>query len=221
MKVLLVGDLHNQFNDLNELINKKLLQLGDMGVWERWENGQKLSDIKPQGSIIYFIAGNHEDYQSLPIIRGREGIELVPNVIYMPRGSTLKLDDGRNILFMGGARSIDKSVRREGWDWFAEETIGYADMQNLPDEKVDILITHTCPEELVDELIKYYPEKRGEPSNIAISQLLKMYKPSLHCFAHWHHYKEGTLNETKWYTLSYPRHGARWWMWLPEKKEEE
>jgi hypothetical protein len=122
---------------------------------------------------------------------------------------------------MGCARSIDKSVRREGWDWFAEETIGYADMQNLPDEKVDILITHTCPEELVDELIKYYPEKRGEPSNIAISQLLKMYKPSLHCFAHWHHYKEGTLNETKWYTLSYPRHGARWWMWLPEKKEEE
>ena len=218
MKVLLVGDLHNQFNDLIVLINKKhpdiVICCGDFGYWPRWTRSQKLSEIKPQGAKIYWIDGNHEDHWSL---RDRVTDELEKDIIYMPRGSTMKLDDGRNILFMGGAFSIDKDMRREGWDWFREETISDSDMRNLPDEKVDIFITHTCPSELVDTMIKYYPEKRGEPSNIALSELWNQYKPELWIFAHWHYYKEGTMMGTKWHALSYPREGSKWWMWLPER----
>jgi hypothetical protein len=61
----------------------------------------------------------------------------------------------------------------------------------------------------------HYPEKRGEPSNTALSQLWKLYKPELWIFAHWHIYKEGIMMETKWHALSYPNEGSRWWMWLP------
>jgi Icc-related predicted phosphoesterase len=222
MKILMVGDLHNQFNDLNALINKKhpdiVICCGDFGYWPNWQGSQKLSEIKPQGAKIYWIDGNHEDHWS---IRDRQTDELEKDVIYMPRGSTMKLEDGRNILFMGGALSIDKHLRREGWDWFPEETISYSDMENLPEEKIDIFVTHTCPEELVDDLIMYYPEKRAEPSNYALSQLWKIYKPQLWIFGHWHVYKEGTLMGTKWHSLSYPRHGARWWMWLPERGDEK
>jgi Icc-related predicted phosphoesterase len=217
MTTMLVGDLHNQFSNLNVLINRHkpdtVICCGDFGYWPRWQASQKISDIKPQGAKIYWIDGNHEDHWA---IRDRETDEIEKDIIYMPRGSTMKLEDGRNALFMGGALSIDKNQRREGWDWFPEETISYANMQDLPEEKVDIFITHTCPEELVDELIKYYPEKRGEPSNVALSQLWKMYKPELWIFAHWHHYKEGNLFGTKWHALDYPNHG-RWWMWLPER----
>jgi hypothetical protein len=214
-KVLICGDLHNQFDDLNVIINKKrpdiVICCGDFGFWPRWRSGQQLSNIKPQGAKIYWIDGNHEDFYSLS---QRETDEIVPNVIYKPRGSTMKLEDGRNILFMGGARSIDKHLRREGWDWFPEETISYTDMMDLPNEKVDILISHTCPEELVDELIRFYPEKRGEPSNVAISQLCKLYSPRYHFFAHWHVYREGTLFQTKWKCLSYPGEGSKWWTWI-------
>jgi Icc-related predicted phosphoesterase len=220
MKILLVGDIHNEFNQLNTIINKKhpdmVICCGDFGYWPKWKGSQKLSDINPQGSKIYWIDGNHDDHWS---IRDRETDELEKDIIFKPRGSTMKLEDGRNILFMGGALSIDKHLRREGWDWFPEETISYGDMQNLPDEKVDIFITHTCPEELVHELIMFYPEKGMEPSNIAISQLYKMYKPELHVFGHWHHYKEGRLFDTKWYSLSYPSSESRWWMWLPERRD--
>lgn len=218
MKILLVGDLHNEFSTLNALISRHRPEIviccGDFGYWPRWQRSQKLSEIKPQGAKIYWIDGNHEDHWA---IRDREKDEIEKDIIYMPRGSTMKLDDGRNVLFMGGAFSIDKHLRREGWDWFREETISDADMRNLPDEDVDIFITHTCPEELVDHLIQYYPDKRGEPSNTALSELWKIYKPELWIFAHWHIYKEGWMENTKWHALSYPREGSRWWMWLPEK----
>jgi Icc-related predicted phosphoesterase len=218
MKVLVLGDLHNDFKSLNTIINKKhpeiVICCGDFGYWPRWQKSEKLEEIKPQGAKIYWIDGNHEDHWA---IISREKDELVENVIYKPRGSTLKLDDGRNILFMGGALSIDKYLRREGWDWFPEETIRYKDMQDLPQEEVDIFITHTCPEELTDELTQFYPEKSREPSNTALSQLRKMYTPKLWIFGHWHIYREGNLFGTKWYALSYPKQGSRWWMWLPEK----
>lgn len=222
MKILVTGDIHNQFNDLNTIINKKrpdiVICCGDFGYWPNWPNSQKLSDIKPQGSKIYWIDGNHDDHWSL---RDRKTDELEKDIIYKPRGSTLKLDDGRNIFFMGGADSIDKHLRREGIDWFREEIIMQRDMLNIPDEEVDIFITHTCPEELLDDLIKFYPEKNCEPSNIALSELWKHYKPELWIFGHWHHYTEGVLFGTKWHALSYPREGSQWWMWLPERRKEE
>ena len=222
MKVLVLGDLHNEFKELNKLISKKrpdiVICCGDFGYWPKWSGALKLSDIKPQGAKIYWIDGNHDDHWS---IRDREKDELEKDIIYMPRGSTMKLDDGRNILFMGGAYSIDKHLRTEGWDWFREETISYADMENLPDEEVDIFITHTCPEELVLDLLSKYPEKGLEPSNRALTELRKIYKPDLWIFGHWHHYREGTLFGTKWYALSYPLEGSRWWMWLPERRNVE
>jgi Icc-related predicted phosphoesterase len=219
-KILITGDLHNEFKRLNALINRQrpeiIICCGDFGYWPRWEKSEPLSSIKPQGATIYWVDGNHEDHWSL---RDRTTDELAPNIIYKPRGSTLKLEDGRNILFMGGAHSIDKEMRRYGWSWFPEETIHYRDLAHLPDEKVDIFITHTCPSELVLGLVQFYPEKTEEPSNIALSQLYEKYKPELWMFGHWHHYKEGRLGKTKWYALSHPYAGDRWWMWLPERRE--
>lgn len=219
-KVLIVGDIHNVFGRLNELLHKKkpdlIISVGDFGYWPRWDGSDKIERINTQGAKLLFCDGNHEDHWSL---RDREQDALAPNIIYMPRGSTYELDDGRTIMFMGGAHSIDKHLRREGWDWFREEIITQKDLHDLPDKKIDIFITHTCPEELIADMIKFYPEKRGEPSNIALSQLWKIYKPELWIFGHWHHYNEGNLFGTKWYALSYPSEGTRWWMWLPERED--
>jgi len=221
MKILVTGDIHADFSMLNKLINRKRPELvicaGDFGYWPKFER-YSFSDIKPQGATILWIDGNHEDHWSL---RDRETDELAPNVIYKPRGSTHTLDDGRKILFMGGAESIDKDLRVLGRDWFPEEVIRGCDMYNLPEEKIDIIISHTCPLELVDTMIQYYPEKRGEPSNKALTELWKIYEPSLWIFGHWHYYKEGMMGNTKWYSLSYPRQGSRWWMWLPTKEVME
>jgi len=215
-RIIITGDVHGNFKRLNMLINKNKPELiiccGDFGYWPN--SGRDLTDIKLQGAEkLLWCEGNHEDHWSLA---NRESDEIVPGIIYMPRGSTYELPDGRTILFMGGADSIDKRARTLGRDWFPEEIITQKDMMNLPDIKVDIFITHTCPNELIDTLKLQYPEKGHEPSNDALTELWKIYKPDLWYFGHWHQYQEGVLNGiTKWHCLSYPGQGQRWWMWLP------
>lgn len=217
-KILVVGDIHNEFGRLNELISKKkpdlVLQCGDFGYWPNKPWAAPLSNIRCQGSKILWACGNHEDHWA---IRDRETDELAPDVFYMPRGSTYQLEDGRTILFMGGADSIDKHRRRLGDTWFPEEVIRPIDIENLPDIKVDIIISHTCPGELLHIMLPLYPGKLPEPSNMALSELWKIYNPELWFFAHWHHYHEGNVMGTQWYALDYPGHGTRWWMWMPNE----
>lgn len=220
MKTMIVGDVHGEWGRLNILINRRkphlLIACGDFGYWPP----EFLSTIRLQGTkLLLWCDGNHEDHWAL---KQRESDEIEPGIIYMPRGSTYTLPDGRVIMFMGGAHSIDKHMRRVGVDWFPEETIGYNDMHDLPDINVDIFITHTCPYELVPEMLKEFSTKDYEPSNLALSQLWEKYKPDLWYFGHWHYYKTGVLYEkTKWTALGMSRWSdQRWWCWLPDKGEE-
>lgn len=221
MKILITGDVHNEFGYLNKLINKKkpdmVICCGDFGYWPRIQSLKKLSDIKLQSAEkLLWCDGNHEDHWSL---RQRKTDEIAPNIFYMPRGSMYTLDDGRTILFMGGAVSIDKGWRTIGVDWFPEEIISQKDFENLPDfnTRIDIVVSHTCPKCLVEKMIKYRPEKNYEPSNAALSRLLDIFKPSLWFFGHWHQYGEYKIKETQFYALSAPGFETRWWMWLPER----
>lgn len=139
----------------------------------------------------------------------------------MKRGSTYILPDGRKILFMGGAHSINKNQRKLGIDWFPEEIISQKDFQNLPDCDIDIFITHTCPNELVPLMIRDDSRKNYEPSNEALSQLWDMYKPKQWFFGHWHYFKKGNLkNITDWTCLSAPGFIDHWWLYLDNKKGE-
>ena len=220
MKTLIVGDVHNEFGRLNALISSKkpdlVIACGDFGFWPGVDWATPLSNLRPQGSKILWCDGNHENHWA---IRDRKSDEMVPDVIYMPRGSTYQLEDGRTILFMGGAHSIDKHWRKIGIDWFPEEIITQKDLMDLPDVKVDIFITHTCPAELVTTMLPMYPEKALEPSNEALSELWKIYKPDLWFFGHWHHFHKGVMMGTKWYALGCPGLLQRWWMWLDDAEK--
>jgi len=218
MNILITGDIHAKFNRLNALINKYKNKLdlviccGDFGYWPRFDNDHE--KIKTHGVKILWCDGNHEDHWSLKKL---DDNEIAKNVFYMPRGSTYELEDGRTILFMGGADSIDKNNRKLGVDWFPEETISYSDMMDLPEGKIDIFITHTCPVEIHPIMLPYYAGKNIEPSNHALSELWKIYKPDLWFFGHWHQYKEGKLGNTQWYALNSTESSNRWWMWMPSK----
>lgn len=213
----MAGDVHGNFGWFNRMLNKKRPDLviccGDFGYWPKLP-GHRFEDIRPQGSKILWCDGNHEDHWSL---RDREKDEIVPNVIYMPRGSTYKLPDGRNILFMGGADSIDKNARWVGVDWFPEEVINQKDFENLPDEKVDIVVSHTCPDELTPNMLKHDPRKTNDPSTRALSQIWKIYQPELWYFAHWHTYETGMfMSKTRWFCLN-KIPSTNWWKWLEPK----
>jgi len=219
MNIIVTGDIHANFGDLNALINKYkhrldlVLCCGDFGYWPNMDKDHE--KVKTHGIPVLWCDGNHEDHWSL---KARESDEIAPNVFYMPRGSTYKLEDGRTILFMGGGFSIDWRQRRVGVDWFpVEEVITQTDMMDLPDVKVDIVVSHTCPTELYHIMLPYYDGRSMEPSNYALSEVWKKYKPSLWFFGHWHCYKEGMLGDTKWCALGMTAASQRWWIWVPTK----
>ena len=240
-KILVVGDIHSRWKYLNALIKETnpelILQVGDLGYWPRQQGKISEYDIflenkygikaKPfeqygiaNGDIpIYFAAGNHEDWDSLDKLKNNE---VMPNVFYMKFGSCLTLPDGRVVMFCGGAYSIDKEARVLGRDWFEQEIITYADMTNLPDtnKRVDIVISHTCPEEFLVQMsnrnIIYYNQwgkEHRDSSRQALSYIRDTWKPKYWYFGHFHRYTHGNWKETKWFSINMPLQTG-WWKYL-------
>lgn len=221
-KCLVVGDVHGEFGKLNTLIDKKkpsaVIQVGDFGFWPnlkksktifttygvetKYDNKQYVwhKDIlKNKDTKIFWCDGNHEDFWAL---NARENDEVAHNVFYMPRGSIAKLSDGRTALFIGGALSIDKASRTLGISWFPEETIKYAEVMNLPDQKIDVIFSHTCPKEFLYKVLERNYLKASDPSYEALSYILNFYKPDLWYFGHWHAAINGSFKNTKWFCLN-------------------
>jgi len=227
-KIIMTGDIHGQFGELNTLINRKnpemVICAGDFGYWpitydyvNYFKKIHPFDQIKPKQTQVLWIDGNHENFWELAKRRSDEEFK---GVRYMPRGSTYTLPDGRVVLFMGGGLSVDKNYRKFGVDWFPEEQISEKDVRNLPDIDIDIIVSHTCPFVLRAELCG--DNRFKDASEDALQYMLHKYKPSLWVFGHWHTYKAGIIKETntRWYALSMCgyNHGpsdSNWWIYLP------
>lgn len=228
-KIIICGDIHGKWGYLNTLINKRhpniIFQCGDF-CWfpkfhrepEKMYIGSNRTKewnqygIKPQNTEIFWCDGNHEDISDLNLQTTTDFMG--KNIHYMKRGSILELKDGRIVLFMGGALSTDKDSRTQGIDYFPEEilTIGEAYKLNL--KKVDIVISHTCPNEFRKELVlKYNGYDVHDGSQDTLSVILDMFKPSLWYFGHFHIAQKGIYKNTKWQCM----HMApfeNWWVYL-------
>ena len=214
-KTIAVGDIHGDFTPLVSLIkNNKdaiLLQCGDFGWWKPLRN--RILDVdricKENNVIIHWCEGNHEDH---PFIKKNDMV--TPNIIHQPRGSTITLPDGRVVLFIGGADSIDKKYRTAGYDWFPEdENITINDIRNLPDIDVDVIISHTAPE-YFDLMLPKTGHFAGtdlstykDNNCILLNLVFDKYKPKEWYFGHFHKYDEGEYNNCEWVLLSDTKHG--------------
>ena len=101
---------------------------------------------------------------------------------------------------MGGANSIDKEYRTPGFDWFPEEEITQADLDNCPDEntKIDIVISHTVPNSIFNRMNLL---RERESSTFALELIHKTYRPELWYFGHFHQYYEMYSDTTKFIGL--------------------
>lgn len=216
-KIMVVGDIHADWVPLNSLIEEQrpdiILQCGDFGWWPSLEKFKARGAIDTKGGKLYFCDGNHEQHSDLD----QEGgiTELYENVFFCPRGSTLTLDDGRIVLFAGGAHSIDKNQRIMGLDWFEEENITYSQFDRMVShKKVDIVISHTAPREIK---MSGEEDRVRDPNRDALQAVLELYSPSLWFFGHWHRHKSGTYKDTIWCCLDYySKNGDIWCIELPE-----
>ena len=238
-KVLMVGDIHGELGNFSNLINKKkpdiVIQLGDFDIPLGDQYDVKNIFTNNQQTKVYVCPGNHERWDILTKLENSNSLvkslnSPVPfakenSIYYCPRTTVVTLPDGRNVLFMGGAFSIDKQWRTPGRDWFPEEIITWRDMDNLPDCQIDIVVSHTAPEEILMQVHNrglFYIHGFGfgkleDTSCQYLSYVLDKYKPKLWYFAHFHKFMKGQWKNTKWYALAMPRR-TYWWKWLPEVK---
>lgn len=214
MKILVMGDVHAEWGLLNTVINKKnpdiILQCGDFGYFPHIDDiALKEDDIKNPNTKIYWCPGNHENWDELDRF-GYNITEIKENIFYCPFGTVLELPDKRKVLFVGGAESIDKMYRTEGYSWWKNEIITNDDMDYFYDniknpQEIDIVISHTCPTKFTlvgSGGLGRMSAKSVDPSKKALDIVLEECKPSLWFFGHYHDFQTGRYHNTKWIMLN-------------------
>lgn len=160
-RILLVGDLHMNTLAALQVIDHAqalgtdlILQLGDFGFWPRGNtnSGQKYlrkvdARLATSGLDLWFIPGNHEDWPALdkrPI--GEDGLRVISTRIReIPIGHRWTWGSTR-WLAIGGAPSVDRHLRTEGFDWFPQEEVTEAQAAVIVDDgPADVVVSHDAP----------------------------------------------------------------------------
>lgn len=160
--IYITGDIHRDFSRIYKLekdIDNMLIVLGDVGInyYLNEEDKNYKEYLKKHKLKLFCVRGNHEErpenistYKEVEMFGGKVFIEEeYPNLIFAKDGETYNID-GKKILVIGGAYSIDKQYRLlHGYKWFKDEQLTKKEMDTILDKvngkHFDIVLTHTCP----------------------------------------------------------------------------
>ena len=198
--IFYVGDHHGDWNQLGWFINRSkiencyLISVGDSGIGFKPKKEQ-LSDInqlnkkfKKLDIVFMSIRGNHDDPS---YYNGTDRIEL--SNFETIEDYTVMEHNGKLIQFIGGATSIDRSMRKEGVSYWSGEGLNF-NKEKL--QKVDTLITHTAPPwcfpQRFNKMVYDWAQDDGYLLEELIlerevmGEIFKVCQPSLHLYGHFH-----------------------------------
>lgn len=157
-----IGDTHGlkpvfTIIDKHKFNDEKLIHVGDFGLGFN-EIGYDIKNLLLTDEMLldtnnhlYVIRGNHDN----PIFwNKRYGLNL-PKLhnLHLLDDFTVKTIEGKNILFAGGAISIDRRPRMEDYPnptWWVDEEFKYQrlklDEAVTKFKNIDIVVTHTAPD---------------------------------------------------------------------------
>lgn len=155
-RILMAGDMHGDLTALETAcqMSKKLscdavLQLGDWGfLWPgKPDKHEWARDVVDAAGVRFiFIDGNHDWLDGIKEVYPDINLSLLDiqpgEMAYLGRGRVLTLPEGRTILGMGGAGSVDRYNRTEGVNWFQTEFV-----QPMPPfcARHAVAVTHDTP----------------------------------------------------------------------------
>lgn len=160
----LLGDCHGDFRKIYAFADKMalgpddyIIVLGDMGLFWRHDRRDAnifIQDFKNRYYFnLYFVEGNHENFKilnSLPEDENGMGY-ISKHIRHLKRGRHYNIQ-GKNILTIGGADSVDKFRRTEGLSWWKDEAITDEDISRIDSNiHYDYVLTHCCPLSVFNE----------------------------------------------------------------------
>ena len=163
MATFLKGDIHGNLFEIIDFINRfnlgkndNIIILGDCGIAWRKDKKDLAQNIKlwnecGNGVKLYFIDGNHENFNilnSLPIENNMG--KIADNIYHLRRGQVYEFEN-KKILVCGGADSIDKYRRIENFTWWKEEAISQETIDDIPVGHYDYVLTHCCPRSIFEK----------------------------------------------------------------------
>lgn len=195
MTIRFIGDIHGKITPYMDLIecNHDTVQVGDFGFGFLSERQlDRLNATLTERDR--FIRGNHDD---------PDAIAKHPNWI-----EDGHYDPIRQIMYIGGAWSIDYAYRTPGLDWWAGEELSIPELMrmhaiyeyNCP----RVVVTHDCPSEVAKALFgfpndfgNYKPTRTSE----ALEGMWLRHRPEVWIFGHWHTRRDMVFEGTRFICL--------------------
>jgi predicted phosphodiesterase len=150
--IVACGDLHGMLNELVFKLNNQYrltytacFCAGDIGLGFYKENYyhrllQRLnSKLAKNHNTLFLIRGNHDD----PAYWENNCFQL-SNIILVPDYTMISIGQTK-VLCIGGAISIDRTLRKEGKDYWEAEVFQYHESL-LEGVSPDVVITHSAPD---------------------------------------------------------------------------
>lgn len=165
-----VGKLNTENFPEQEILtrNDYLIIAGDFGgVWTGNEKDDAVLNLHEEKNYTtLFVGGNHENYdalESFPVEEWHGGKihRIKEHVIHLMNGQVFDIG-GKKFFIMGGATSVDKMFRKAHVTWWPQEEPSQAEFEealsNLEacENRVDYIITHTCPEIVRKTMFEMY-----------------------------------------------------------------
>lgn len=154
-RVAVCGDWHGNLGWLRTLApaitalapdTTTILQLGD---W--WMDAEQSDRIFTDAGIerVYVTLGNHEPWPWILHLQDAfpgNAVRVSTVTWLLSRPAQLRIG-GREVLSLGGASSVDRAWRTEGRDWWPEEDITDAHVEEaIAGGHADVMLTHDSPE---------------------------------------------------------------------------
>lgn len=203
-KVLVAGDLHANAWYARRVVQHAaeqgadaILQVGDFLFDGRSHLLDAVQEALEETSLhLAWVDGNHDCHATLQRLvaeHGRTAIPIRSNIHYLPRGYRWTWQ-GKTFLALGGAHSVDRPWRRPGIEWWAGETISYADASIAASGgKADVMLTHDVPAGVRIPSIEGNPHGfpdaeiyAAEVNRMMLREVVDVVQPSLLLAGHYH-----------------------------------
>jgi hypothetical protein len=208
--VRLVGDIHGGFNEYSFYTlgvgrtrhmgdpapPDHSVQVGDFGIGfytPYWH--ESVREWMKVNTGHRFIRGNHDDPAMCKTMPG-----------YIPDGTIEK-----DVMYVGGAWSIDHAYRVEGVSWWRDEELSVHELDKLislfDKTKPRVMVTHDCPTSVAYEMFISRGDSLAGGQQIktrtgeALQAMFELHQPEAWYFGHWHHTRTADIKGTKFQCL--------------------